>query len=441
MLAHDWPALPRGKNMFSKKVLRNTKWIVICKAAQSILQMIIGMISARYLGPANYGLIGYAKSVTAFAFPLMRMGLDGTLVKELTDTPEQEGKIMGTALVMNLVSGLFCMVLVASFVFFANPGETVTLIVCILYSLSLLFQALELMQYWFQYKLESKYPSIVMLCAYVVVSVYKIYLLIAQKSVYWFALVNSIDYAIIGISLFCIYRRMGAQKLSFSFSMVKRLFSSGRYFILATMMVMIFQNTDHIMLKMMSGDAENGFYTAAITSVIVCQFLYTAIVDSMRPVILEAKKHDSAEYEKNVAKLYSVTTYMAIAQAIGFTLFARLIIQILYGQEYITAVPVLQIIVWQVSFSFMGTVRNILLLAEGMERIIWKLNLTGAILNAVINYLMIPRWGACGAACASLLTQIFTNFVLGFVVPELKENNRLLLKGLNPKLLREIFRR
>jgi len=401
------------------------------------LQMIIGMISARYLGPANYGLIGYAKSVTAFAVPLMRIGLDGTLVKELTDTPEQEGRIMGTALVMNLVSGLFCMALVFSFVFYANPGETVTQIVCILYSLSLLFQALELMQYWFQYKLESKYPSIVMLCSYLVVSVYKIYLLIAQKSVYWFALVNSVDYAIIGVLLLCIYHRLGAQKLSFSFSMVKRLFASGKYFILAAVMVTVYQNTDHIMLKMMSGDAENGFYTAAITCTAMCQFVYIAIIDSMRPVILEAKKTGSAEYEKNIVRLYSVTTYMAAAQAIVFTLFAKLIIQILYGQEYMAAVPVLQILIWQFGFSCMGMVRNILLLAEGTEKIIWKLNLTGAIVNAVINYLLIPRWGACGAAFASLVTQIFTNFILGFIVPELKQNNRLLMCGLNPRLLLE----
>ena len=421
--------------MFSKKVLNNAKWIVACKAAQSILQMIIGLISARYLGPANYGLIGYAKSVVGFAFPLMRLGLDGTLVRELTQTPDQEGKIMGTSLIMNLMSGLFCILGVCTFVFFANPGEMVTLIVCGLYSLSLLFAALELVQYWFQYQLKSKYPSLAMLCAYVIVSVYKIYLLIAQKSIYWFALVNSIDYLIIGSLLIGIYHKLGAQKLSFSFAMVKRLFSSGRYFILAAVMVSAFQNTSYIMLKMMVGDAENGFYSAAVTSVSVCQFVYCAIVDSMRPAILASKKDGTRDYEKNIVSLYSVTTYMAIAQGIGFTIFAKLIISILYGSDYLAAVPVLQILTWQVSFSFMGMIRNVVLLAEGKEKVIWKLNLAGALLNAGMNFFLIPRWGACGAAFASLVTQIFTNFILGFLVPDLKENNRLLLQGLNPKFL------
>lgn len=421
--------------MFSKKILNNTKWIVVCKAARSILQMIVGLISVRYLGPANYGLIEYAKSVTWFAFPLMRLGLDGTLVRELTQTPDQEGTIMGTSLIMNLVSGAFCIFGVCTFVFFANPGETVTLIVCGLYSLSLLFAALELMQYWFQFQLKSKYPSLAMLCAYVIVSIYKIYLLTAQKNIYWFALVNSIDYLVIGFLLLRIYRKLGAQKPSFSFSMVKRLFSSGRYFILSALMVSAFQNTSYIMLKTMVGDAENGFYSAGITSMSVCQFIYYAIVDSMRPAILASKKDGSPDYKKNIVSLYSVIAYMTIAQGIGFTIFAKLIISILYGSDYLAAVPVLQILTWQVIFSVMGSIRDIVLLAEGKEKIIWKLNLAGALLNAGMNFFLIPRWGACGAAFASLVTQIFTNFILGFLVPDLKENNRLLLQGLNPKFL------
>ena len=427
--------------MNNKKVFSNAKWIVLCKATQSILQLIIGMFSARYLGPSNYGLIGYASSVAAFAFPLMRLGLDATIVKELTDSPEQEGKIMGTALMMDFVSGLFCVLMVCAFVRIANAGETVTLIVSALYSLSLIFRVLELMQYWFQHKLASKYPSIVMLCSYVIVSIYKIFLLVTQKSIYWFALVNSIDYGISGILLLGIYRKLGGQRFAFSMKTAKQLFSRSRYFILASVMVTVFQNTDHIMLKTFSSDAENGFYTAAVTCVGMVQFIYMAIIDSMQPVILAEKKANSPDYEKHIATLYSITTYLSLAQGIGYAVFAGLIVRILYGAAYITAVPVLQVLVWQVSFSFMGIVRNIWLLAEGKQKIIWKLNLAGALLNALINLLLIPQMGALGAAVASLVTQIFTNFVLGYIVPELRSNNRLIIKGMNPKLIRNFLHR
>lgn len=192
---------------------------------------------------------------------------------------------------------------------------------------------------------------------------------------------------------------------------------------------------EYIMLKLMSGDAENGFYSAAITCAGVCQFIYTAITDSARPVILTSKKQMSDDYERNISRLYAITTYMALIQGVGFTIFASMIVRILYGEAYLAAIPVLRIQVWMIAFSFMGSVRNIWILAEGKQNLIWKINLAGALLNVLLNALMIPEFGASGASAASLITQIFTNFLLGFLIPSMRDNNRLLIKGLNPVLL------
>ena len=141
--------------MKTKQVLKNARWIIICKIVQSVIQLVIGMISARYLGPSNYGLINYAASIVAFLMPVMKLGLNATLVNELLDDKKKEGETIGTAVTMNILSSLLCMVGVAAFCFMANPGETETIIVCILYSTSIFFAALEMMQYWFQYKLLS----------------------------------------------------------------------------------------------------------------------------------------------------------------------------------------------------------------------------------------------------------------------------------------------
>lgn len=428
--------------MTGTRVINNAKWIIVCRIAQSVLQLLIGMLCARYLGPANYGIINYATSVVAFVLPLMQLGLQSILVQEFIEHPEQEGKILGTSLVMDLISSLICVMMVGGFVGIANRSETDTQIVCLLCSISLIFRALELVQYWFQYKLQSKYPSIVMLIAYVAVSGYRIFLLVTAKSIYWFALVNALDYAIIGVALLIIYHKQSDQKLAVSFPLVKKLFAKSKFYILASMMVTLFQNTDHIMLKLISGDAENGFYTAAITCAGVVQFVYTAIIDSMRPVILQYKKDNNPiEYGKNISRLYCVTIYMALLQGVVFTLFPRLVVWVLYGAEFMAAAPVLQIIVWYIAFSYMGAIRNVWILAEGEYRILWKINLAGALANVLINALLIPCWGAVGAAFASTVTQIFTNFILGFMIKPLRENQRLLLKGMNPMLLVDMLRK
>ncbi len=421
------------------KVFNNAKWIILCKIIQSALQFVVGMLCARYLGPSNYGLISYAASISAFAIPIMRLGFNATLVHELVEAPEKEGEIMGTSLAMNIISSVICMGGVSAFVMFVNAGEKETLLVCVLYSLSLFFAAIEMIQYWFQYKMQSKYSSIIMLVSYIVVSVYRIFLLVTSKNVYWFAVTHSIEYGIIGITLVFLYMKKYKGRFSFSFSAAKSMFSRSKHYILSSLMVVVFQNTDHIMLTTMISDEENGFYTAAITTAGVVQFVYTAIIDSFRPMILSSKKENATDYKKLISMLYCIIIYAALAQSLVFSVFSKLIISVLYGESYMACVPVLRILIWFIAFSHMGTVRNVWILAEQKQKYLWIINFSGAVFNIIFNAVMIPYWGACGAAFASFMTQFFTNFVLGFIIKQIRENNVLLLKGISPSFaLREI---
>lgn len=224
-----------------------------------------------------------------------------------------------------------------------------------------------------------------------------------------------------------------AGRLSFSWTLGKKMLKNSRHYILAALMLVIIQNTDHIMLTLMIGKAENGFYSAAITAAATLQFVYTAIVDSYRPVILANKKEASAEYALNMTRLYSLTLYLSLAQSLVFTVGGKIIIGILYGADYAQAVPVFRILVWFLAFAVMGSVRNVWILAEQKQRYLWIINLGGALFNIALNLLLIKPFGACGAAFASLLTQVFSNFVLGFIWKPLRENNKLILNSLRPK--------
>ena len=421
--------------MSKKSALKNASWIIVCRIIQSLISLVIGMISARYLGPSNYGVITYVSSVVAFALPIMQLGLNQTLVKEFVQSPEREGKILGTSLVINILSGIVSMIGSVAFVFLVNAGERETILVCILYSFTLLFQATEMTQYWFQYQLLSKYPSIATLCAYVVVSLYKIFLLVTQKSVVWFALSNVLDYFLISVILMVIYFKVGNQRLSFDWRLGREMLSRSKYYIIPSLMVMIFQHTDRIMIKLMMGEAETGFYSAAITCIGISGFVFSAVIDSMRPVILEEKGKDQARYENRVAQLYAIITFISLAQSIGMTVLAKPLVNLLYGAEYAPTAGILCVAVWYVTFSYYGSVRNVWILAEGKQRYLFGINVIGAVANVLLNLLLIPRWGGIGAAIASLITQFFTNVIIGFVFKPIRENNRLMLKGLNPRVL------
>lgn len=427
--------------MEKNKVVKNAAWIIGVRIVQSILALVISMLTARYLGPSNYGLISYASSVVAFVVPIMHLGLPNILVQEIVNNPKQEGQILGTSIFLSVISSFACMFGVIAFANVVNAGETTTIIVCSLYSLMLLTQAIEMVQYWFQAKLASKYVSITSLVAYTIVSAYKIFLLVTEKSIYWFAISNALDYAIIGIVLLIIYRRLSNSHLGFSPALVKSMLAKSRFYIVSNMMITIFAQTDRIMLKLMIDDAAAGYYSAAVSCAGITSFVFSAIIDSMRPLIFESKKHDNAAFEKNVSRLYCIIIYLSLAQSVVMTLFAPLIVNILYGADYQNTIGILQVLVWYTTFSYIGGIRSIWILAENKQKYLWIINLSGATANVLLNALFIPILDGIGAALASFITQVFTNVLIGYIIRPIARNNTLMIKGLNPMLIISVLKK
>lgn len=418
----------------NNRVIKNASWIIMCRVVQAVLGLIISMIMARYLGPSNFGLLNYANSIVTFVIPVMRLGIHGVLVQEFVASEEYEGEILGTSITLSFISAIVCIIGIITFVSCVNAGERDTIIVCTLYSFTLIFQSFEMINYWFQAKLLAKYSSIIALIAYTVVSLYKIILLINRKSIFWFAVANTLDYLVIAAGLLIIYHRLGNQKLRYLKRRAKKLISIGKYYILSDLLITVFAQTDRIMLKSMMGNQATGYYSAAVACAGMTQFVFGAIIDSMRPTIFESKKKSEELYKKNLARLFSVIIYLSLIQSVVMTLFAPLIVSILYGRQFIQSISALQIVVWYTTFSYLGSARNIWILAEGKQKHLWKINLFGALANVLLNTLLIPPFGVNGAAIASLITQFATNFITGYIFAPIRGINQVILKGADPML-------
>lgn len=427
--------------MIKNKIVKNASWIVACRIVQSIFSLIVTMITARYLGPSNYGIISYAASIVAFFVPIMQLGLHNVLVQEIVDNPEKEGIVLGTSIILSLLSAVASIVCIIVFVLLVNANETETIIVCGLYSILLIFQALELIQYWFQAKYLSKYASIVSLIAYTIVSFYKIVLLISGSSVYWFAVSNAIDFMLIAFALLYFYKKLGGAKLKFSKEVARVLFDKSKHYIISGLMIVILSQTDRVMIKIMIDNKAVGYYSAAVSIACMTNFVFNAIIDSMRPSIFEKKKISNEEYLNSLKLLYSIIIYCALLQSLVITIFSNIIVNILYGSAYLESVSALQIIVWYTAFSYIGAVRNIWILAENNQKYLWIINMSGAILNILLNLVFIPTMGINGASLASLLTQIFTNVILGFIIKPIRPNNNIMLQSINPKYIFNIFKK
>lgn len=421
--------------MDKKKIIDNASWIIGCKLVKAVLTLLVTILTARYLGASNYGLINYAASLVTFMTPVMKLGLDAILVHELINDADHQGEILGTSIVLNTLSALLCIIGVVTFSMVTNAGETETHIVCFLYSLLLFFQAVEMVQYWFQAKLLSKYTASSMLISYGSITVFQICLLMRKANIYWFSVSHSLEYMILAGMLISIFKKKTNLQLRFSLNAAHRMLHKSKYYILSGLMVTIFSQTDKVMIKMMMDNASVGYYSAAATCASMTSFVFVAIIDSMRPVIFKSKQENETQFKNNISYLYTIIFYFSLLQCLVITAFSSVIIGVMYGSEYNTSSNVLRVIVWFTTFSYIGTIRDIWILSEGKQSFLWKINFLGAFANVILNYWMIPRMGIMGAALASLITQIFTNIVVGELISAVRPNNRLLYRGINPKAL------
>ena len=90
------------------KSFSNACWIIGCKLIKAVLTLVTTMITARYLGVSDFGVINYAAGLVAFVVPIMKLGIDSVLVHQIVEKPDAEGEIVGTSIVLNLISAFLC---------------------------------------------------------------------------------------------------------------------------------------------------------------------------------------------------------------------------------------------------------------------------------------------------------------------------------------------
>lgn len=415
------------------KEAKNASWLIGGRIAQMLLSFIVSIFTARYLGPSNYGVINYAAAFVAFATSFCTLGINSVIIKDFVDFPEEQGKTIGTSILLRALSSLLSAIMIIIVVYFVDYGETTTIIVCGLSSVALIFQVFDTINYWFQYRYQSKVTSIATLIAYFITSLYKIILLALGKNVEWFAFATSVDYICIAFFLLLAYKKNGGPSLSFSKSKAKSLLKASYHYILSGMMVAIYAQTDKFMLKQMLDESAVGYYSLASTLNTMWVFVLTAIIDSMYPTIIQTYKSNKALFEKKNRQLYSIVIYVSIFVAVCFVLFGKSVIRLLYGSEYLPAVEPLKVITWYTIFSYLGVARNAWIVCENQQKYLKYMYLSAAFVNVALNYIFIPVWGATGAAAASLLTQICTSIILPCFIKTMRPNVILMLDAFRLK--------
>ncbi len=421
------------RKLLKSKVTRNASWLIGGRIYHMLLAFFVGLITARYLGPGNYGLINYALTYTTFFASFCTLGINSIIVKDFVDHPDEEGLALGSALVLRAISSGLSFIMMLGISFVADRGEKTTHIVVALCGIGMLFQVFDTINYWFQSRLESKFSAAATVISYTVVSLYKIWLLLTEKSVEWFAISTSLDYFVVACFLLLVYKKHHGPHFGFSKKKSRELLHSSYHFILASLMVSIYGSTDKFMLKQMLNETMVGYYSTAVSLCNTWVFVLSAIIDSLYPCILQSFEKDKQIFERRNRQLYTIVFYVSVGVSILISILARPIIFILYGEAYLPTVMPLRIITWYTAFSYLGVARNAWIVSYNCQNYLKYIYIGAAATNVLLNSFFIPLWGASGAALASLMTQISTIMIFPLFIKELRPNVRLMMDAIRFK--------
>ena len=404
-----------------RKYFANTSWLLGERALRIAVSLFVGIYVARYLGPERFGLLSYALSFVGIFVALATLGLDEVVVRELIKTPEQREKILGTSFLLKLVGTL----LMWAAILVAIPlteNDLQTNILIIIIAFGTVFQAFNVIDLNFQAKVKSKYVVHAQFVQLIISSIVKIILVVNEAPLIWFASVYSLDVIVLAMGLVFAYLYNGDNIFSWkwSFETSKYLLHDSWPLILAGVVISVYMKIDQVMIKEMLGAKEVGLYAAAVKLSEAWYFIPMAIASSLFPAIINAKVYQKEVYYQRLQKLYDLMVWIAIAIALPTTFLSTLVVEFLYGKEYLGSSSVLIIHIWTAVFVFLGVASSKYLLAENFIKKTFYRTFIGALLNIIMNYYLIGIIGIQGAAISTLVSHFFAAYFYDILDKDLR---------------------
>ena len=397
-----------------RQIVSNTGWLVAQRILEMGVGLFVGVWVARYLGPEQFGLLNYAIAFSGLLIPIVTLGLDSIVIREVVHDISHKDEILGTAFTLKLIGGITGFIVATGAISILRPNDSLTFSVVFIISISMILQAFGTIDFWFQSQVQSKYTVIAKSISYLSTSLLRVVLLKIKATLVYFAWARVVEAFLHAIGLVYNYQATGNSMRSWrwSFERAKLLLKSSWPILLTGFAILLYMKIDIIMLSEISGDVEVGLYSAAVRLSSLWYFIPMSLNSSMFPSILEAKKTDEDLYYKKLQILFNIMSLVSYAIAIPMTFLSTKVVLLLYGEEYFVAGVILSIHIWSSLFVFMGVVQNSWNIAEDLTKLYLQRTVIGAIMNIILNLFLIPRHAGIGAAIATVISYAFTGSLL-----------------------------
>lgn len=403
------------------RLLSNTSWIMFGQIIQMVISFFVGILSTRYLGPSNYGVITYVASYVAFFSSIGLMGMDTVIVSRLVKDPDHDGEEVASAVALRTFVSLLCMAAMILVVAVVEHGDRMYVMVALLSGFELVFKAFGTIGFWYQYKLMSRRTAIADTIAFLIASAYRIYLLATHASLYGFAFYTSLIYLLEGLFYWILFHKDCTHPIRPDRTLCRELLHACIPYLVSGVMISLYTQVDRLMIKWITGSAEEvGYYSCAYVVSNLIAFIPNSLALSARPVLLDLKSRQAPEYETRVTQVMAAMIWFSMFYSVFITIFAGPVVNLLYGTAYLEAVAPLRILVWVSLVENLTRIRDLWLIGAEQSRFVTWFSVSGTVGNIILNAILIPVHGISGAAAATVITQ----FAVIMILPACFEETR-----------------
>lgn len=400
--------------------LINAGWLVSDRIVRLVLNVAVGVLIARHLGPASFGLLSYGQVLMTLLLPIATLGMPEILVRELSKSKRDPDRIIATALVLRLGLSLAALACIIGLAFLLRNGNTLAILVIASYGLSFIPQSFDVIESRFQSLNRVGVISSIRMVNTVVFSAVRVGALLMDMSVVWFAFLYSIEILIFSIVSILASRRQGllVRPNLWDSAEARSLVTDSLPLMVRLIAIGIYMRIDQVMIQHILGSRDLGIYSAATRISEIWYFVPVAIVAAAAPNLTRSYESSVIAYTHEMRRLLRVMVVMSLVAAALLTAFSSLIVPILFGQAYAAAAPVLAIQAWAGVFVAVGVATSPWFVNTGLMRYGVYQAVAGMITSICSNILLIPIYGLIGSAVSLVISYAVSAVFINACFPQ-----------------------
>lgn len=395
--------------MTKTTILKNISWQTGYQIFSSILGVIFNIILARKISQFEFGAFSYIFSLLAIVGLFLELGVPiHFLRKWSTDISEIKNDFMEFLFARFLIS-VPISALLFIYVFFIDRFVSLEFLLAYIYTLIDIFVQPSRIFFTSQNKFEKIFLIDGM--ERTVSLIGGSFLLLSGFSIRMVLLTFIVGR--LGSLLVSIYLNRSNHTLSFDMKKTWLLLKFTLPLFVVSVFSTLYFRIDMIVIRYLLGVEPVGYYSAAYrlldTSALLPSIITTAAIPTIIALFVQNQKDTLHKlFNTMVQTLTIVSIHVAIC---GF-LYARPVIELIYGSKFENSVPLLQILGINAVFLFITYPLSHFLMANHQEKYYIKVLLTLVLLNIGLNLVLVPRLGVVGAAFTTIITEAVSVILL-----------------------------